>query len=103
MVLQYVGDGTIAAVVASDGPLAVAEATEPPTILLVLTIDRKEEWGEGLLGRLLAVRGSGDGDGVEGRMKRGVVRGVKFGPKAVEIDTEAISLVVHNQRFEKGG
>jgi hypothetical protein len=91
-----VGDGTITAVVASVGPPAVAEATEPTTILLILTTDLPEEQGEGLLGRLLTVSGSGGGDGVDGRMKSGVVRGIELGSKPVEIDSEVSSLGVRN-------
>lgn len=71
VVLQQVGHGTIATVVASGRPPAVAEATEPATILLVPTIDLPEERGEDVLRGLLAVRG--DGDGLDGRMKSGVV------------------------------
>lgn len=71
VVLQQVGDGTIAAVVASSSPPAVAEATEPATVLLVLAIDLPEEREEGLLRWPLAARGIGDG--LDGRMKSGVV------------------------------
>jgi len=91
MVLQQVGNGPIAAVVATVRPLAVAEATEPATILLILSIDLPEEQGEGILGRLL-VRGSSDGG--DGRMKSGVVRRIEFGSKTGEIDSEVISLGV---------
>ena len=50
MVLEQVGDGSITTVVAIGGPPAVAEATDPATILLFLTIDLPEEREEGLLG-----------------------------------------------------
>ena len=93
MVLQQVGDGTIAAVVASVRPLAVAEATEPASILLVFTIDHTKEWGESLLGGLLTVL---DGDGVDGHMKSGVVRRVEVGSKPEDINTEVSSLGVRN-------
>lgn len=88
------GDGTIAAIVASVRPLAVAEATEPASILLVLTIDHPKEWGESLLGGLLTVLGGGDG--VDGRMKSGVVRRVEVGSKPGGIDAEVSSLGVRN-------
>ena len=69
--LEQVGDGAITTVVAIGRPHAVADATDPATILLFVTIDPPEEREEGLLGRLLEVGGSSDG--VDGRMKSGVV------------------------------
>jgi hypothetical protein len=71
MVLPQVGDGSIAAVVASNCPLAVAEAAVPAAILLVLPVDVPEKREKGLFGRPLVVRGRRDG--VDGRMKSGVV------------------------------
>ena len=96
MVLHQVGDGTIAAVVAMVRPPAVAEATEPATILLVPTIDLPEERGEGLLGGLLLICGSGDGDGVDGRIESGVVRRIEPAAKLDDVDSEVISLGVRN-------
>jgi len=92
VVLQQMGDGTIATVVASLRPPAVAEATEPATILLVLCTDLLEEREERLLGRLLAIRDSGDSDGLDGRIKSGVVCGIELGLKADEIKAEVSSL-----------
>ena len=90
MVLEQVGDGSITTVVAMiGGPPAVAEATEPATILLFLTIDLPEEREEGLLGRLLEVGGSSDG--ADGRMKSGMVGGIELGPKTGEIKAEVSS------------
>ena len=57
-------------VVAIGSPPAVAEATDPATILLFVTIDPPEEREEGLLGTLPKVGGSND---LDGRMKSGVV------------------------------
>ena len=71
MVLEQVGGGAITTVVAIGGAHAVADATEPATTPLFVTIDLPEEREEGLLGRLLEVGGSSDG--VDGRMKSGVV------------------------------
>lgn len=89
MVLEQVGDGAIAAVVASVRPPAVAEATEPATILLLFTIDLPEEREEGLLGRLLGI--GGGGDGVDGRMKSGVVRRIELGSKSGGMKAEISS------------
>ena len=89
MVLEQVGDGSITTVVAIGGPPAVAEATEPATILLFFTIDLPEEREEGFLGRLLEVGGSSDG--VDGRMKSGMVGGIELGPKTGEIQAEISS------------
>jgi len=84
VVLEHVRDGAIAAVVASVRPPAVAETTEPPTILLLLTIHLPEERQEGLFERLLGV----GGDGVDGRMKSGVVRRIELGSKTGKVKAE---------------
>ena len=96
MVLHQMRDGTIAAVVATDRPPAVAEATEPATILLFPTIVLAEERGEGLLGGLLVVCSSGDGDGVDGRIESGVVQWIERGSKPGDVDSEVISLGVRS-------
>ncbi|SRR5258706_12494241 len=96
VVLHQVGDGTIAAVVAIVGPPAVAEATKPATILFLLTINLPEERVEGLLGGLLGVCSSGDGDGVDGRIESGVVGRIEPGSKPDDVNSEVISLGVRN-------
>ena len=73
MILHQVGDGAIRAVVATVRPPAVAEATVPATIFFLPAIDLPKERGEGLLGGLLGVGGSGDGDRLDCRMESGVV------------------------------
>jgi len=91
VILEQVGDGPIATVVAVDRPPAVAEAAMPATILLVLTINLPKEREEDLLGRLHAVWGAGNG--VDGRKKSGVVGRFELGLKGGEIEAEVSSLI----------
>ena len=83
------GNGAIAAVVAGVCPPAVAETTEPATILLILTVDFPEEREEGVLGTLLGIGASGYGVG--GRVKSGVVRRIELGSKTGKIEAEISS------------
>src|SRR5258706_13414864 len=92
VVLHQVGDGTIAAVVAIVGPPAVAEATKPATILFLLTINLPEEREEGVLGGLLGVCSSADGDGVDGRIESGVVGRIGPAWRPVVVSSQGVGV-----------
>lgn len=92
VVLPQMGNGAITAIVTNMCPPAVVEATIPPSIFLLLSVDLPEEWEESLLGRVFAIRGSG----VEGRMKSGVVQRIEIGLEADNIETEVVSLEARN-------